>query len=219
MCINKETSLIAFLIGFSLSSYILYRGIQTGNKKDFIIGIMFISVSLMQLLEYFIWTNQKCSFKNSIYSILIMLLLLIQIIFFYTSINIKFKVTNIIHIGFICSIIVFSYAIYILIKNKDKLCSRPSKNSCRLEWAGMKYLYNNNIFVTCLATFLYLFMLYKLQKYIVIKHIISENIILFLLLISILYSVIKEKINFFNIFGSIWCFLAVFYPIIYLLKI
>ena len=149
MCINKETSIGSFTLCFVLSSFMLFRGIKNKNKTDIITGSLFISVSFIQLLEYFIWKNQECNNINSVFSILIIVLLLCQIIVFYISVLSQYKIKDItIHSAMFLAIIVFIYSIIILIKNKEKLCSKPSKNSCRLEWDSMKYLYKNNKIIT-----------------------------------------------------------------------
>ena len=222
MCINEETSMTAFLIGCGLSIYILYRGIKKKNKYDFVVGCLFISIASMQLLEYFIWKNQKCNSKNSFFTILLVVLLLIQIITYYLATNSVFKINDIIiHISIILSIIVFGYLIVILVKNKDKLCSKPSLKSCRLQWDSLKYLYNNNRVITLIGGFLYFFMMYKLKKNVDggIRPFLSKHMNTLVLILSVILAIILEKKHFFNIFGSFWCFICAFYPIVYLLKL
>lgn len=222
MCINKETSMGAFLLGFILSSYILYRGLKINNKKDFVVGSLFITISCMQLLEYFIWKNQECNSDNSFYTILIIVLLLIQILVYYLTTNYAFNIKDItIHVAIFTAVIIFTYLVIKLIKNKDKLCSKPRLNSCRLEWDSFKYLFNNHFILFMIAAFLYLYMMYKLKHYIDNDKtpFLSKNMNTLALILAIIVGIIINKKHFFNIFGSLWCFISAFFPIIYLLKI
>ena len=82
MCFNKEASLCVFLLSFSLAIYLIYRGFKNNNSQDKIIGFLFIPISFIQLLEYFIWLNQGCTEKNSFWSIMVMIILFLQILVF-----------------------------------------------------------------------------------------------------------------------------------------
>ena len=64
-------------------------------------------------------------------------------------------------------------------------------------------------------------MLYKLKYYVDLTNqpFLSKYINTMALIFAIFIGLILEKKYFFNIFGSLWCFIAAFYPIIYLLKI
>ena len=69
MCFNATTSLITFTISLMSSIYLLYNGIYKNNKNDILFGILVILIGLMQLIEYFLWNNQKCNKKNHRYII------------------------------------------------------------------------------------------------------------------------------------------------------
>jgi len=60
MCVTKEVSLIAFLVCISMCIY-LYR---RNNTNDRWIAYLFIYLGTMQLIEFFIWTDQACSGLN-----------------------------------------------------------------------------------------------------------------------------------------------------------
>ena len=60
MCVTKEVSLVTFLVCMSACIY-LYR---RNNPNDRWIAIAFIYLGSMQLIEYFIWSDQECSGLN-----------------------------------------------------------------------------------------------------------------------------------------------------------
>lgn len=221
MCFNQESSLGVFLLCFSLSSYLLYRGYKINNPQDKLIGYLFITISLMQLLEYFIWKNQDCGLKNSFWSIMIVVLLFIQIVVYYLSV-VKIKKINLdnkISYLMIVFFLLFLYQLYILILNKNKICSKPTPKNCRLEWGSLKYLFENRILLLLLNAGLYLFFMYYFSKINLIKNesFIKKNFVRITLIFAIFISIYLEELNFFNVFGSLWCFISAFYPIIHLL--
>ena len=60
MCFSKEVSLATFLTG-------IFGGIlciSTGVPDYQIIGLFFIFISLMQGIEYLLWSHQKCDNYN-----------------------------------------------------------------------------------------------------------------------------------------------------------
>ena len=222
MCFNKETSLTVFIFSFSLSNYILYRGMKNKNKIDIIFASLIIPVSLIQLNEYYIWKNQECGTKNSFWSIIICLILFLQIISFVIVSNlIKYKKTNVLeNYLFLFFIILAIGTIYILNKNKDKICSKPTDKNCRLEWGSIKYLYNNNFILLLNLLAIYLYFMYKFISNTFVKNtmIIKNYYGMIGTIYALVVSFYLEKVNFFNIFGSIWCFIGAFSPLIYLLN-
>jgi len=78
MCFNATTSLITFTISLMSSMYLVYNGIHENNKNDILFGILVILIGLMQLIEYFLWNNQKCNKINHVFSLLIIVVLYLQ---------------------------------------------------------------------------------------------------------------------------------------------
>ena len=68
MCWSSESSRNAYIIG-SVSSLIL---MLFGDKVDKNIGLFFLVVAQMQLIEYFIWKDQECGEINNIASKMIL---------------------------------------------------------------------------------------------------------------------------------------------------
>lgn len=82
MCWNKEVSINTFLFSTFVLLLIIYNNTYTQYKikelHHFWVYMFFLSFILMQLAEYFIWSNFKNPFYNTFYSIMATLLLLIQ---------------------------------------------------------------------------------------------------------------------------------------------
>ena len=172
MCFSAGTSLVTFSISLICFGYLLYYGIKKNNNYDIFASIVVILIGLMQLLEYFLWKNQDCSLNinNHNWSQMIMVLLALQPVVTCMAYKFLFKGASMILnniIFFLCFIyVIFTvYLVYFL--NKIKLCSKPSKNSCRLEWAPFKELklvdftYNNLYkFILFVIFFAFYFLLF-----------------------------------------------------------
>ena len=82
MCYNKDISLYTYLIGL-VASFLL---IQKKDKDLKIVGCFFLVVVHMQLIEYFLWTNNKCNMRNLNLSRIGAIILYIQPIILYLAI-------------------------------------------------------------------------------------------------------------------------------------
>jgi hypothetical protein len=240
MCFNSTTSIITFSIAAISSLYLYYKGRKNNNKQDMLFSIIVMLIGLMQLIEYFLWENQTCNKINHNLSLLILVLLTLQPIigwnYYYSLYS---KTTNTSH-SFIklYSIFFICVAIYILYwLNKERLCSTPSNDSCRLHWDSYKKLSDNKIdFI--IWSILYglpvFFMLYDshAENYKAIKKYTVRYLFLPISFIfTALYVLIKHDniidfiknpmifINYVDVWGSLWCFSAVFLGIISIMEI
>ena len=82
MCYNKETSFIIFLFSFIISVKFMLN--EELDKK--LLGGAILSLSLMQLLEFFIWYFLENKFYNILFTSLIPIVILIQGILSYYAI-------------------------------------------------------------------------------------------------------------------------------------
>jgi hypothetical protein len=82
MCYSPESSLITFIIVLCVCIYLWIKG---GNVHKSIAVILFF-ISLMQILELFIWLNLECSNTNKFISLFIPILLFLQPIIVITTI-------------------------------------------------------------------------------------------------------------------------------------
>ena len=234
MCFNSTSSLIAFSISVLCFIYLLVNGLTTNNKYDIFASLTTILIGSMQLIEYFLWKNQDCSYTNQIFSLLIICVLFLQgglgsLLF----INL-FKSPRIFNniILFINTIYLF-FIIYLLYwLSSKKLCSRPTENSCRLAWAPYEVLLKNPygrillIIHLCLYFFIGTFMFGYFDIIVngkifegIKKYPIRYTIIPFTFILCLVYLFITDGMNFIDVFGSMWCFIAVIYGIISCLHI
>lgn len=82
MCYSVKSSLTTFLIVLCVCIYLWIKG---GDVKKSIAVILFF-LSLMQILELFIWLNIECSNTNKLISLFIPILLFLQPIIVITTI-------------------------------------------------------------------------------------------------------------------------------------
>ena len=240
MCFNSTTSMITFSIATISSFYLYYKGTKNNNKYDMLFSIIVMLIGLMQLIEYFLWENQTCNNINHNLSLLILVLLTSQpIIGWNYYYSLFFKTTNTSH-SFIMlySIFFICFAIYILYwLNKEILCSRPSKDSCRLHWESYKKLSDNKVYFTIwsiLYMMPFVYMLYDAdsENYKAIKKYPIRYLFLPLSFIfTALYVLIKHDnmidfiknpmifTKYVDVWGSLWCFSAVFLGIISIMEI
>lgn len=235
MCFNATTSLLTFSLTLVTSLYLYYTGYKNNDKSDTMTSLLVILIGLMQLIEYFLWKNQNCNFINHFFSLLIMVVLFLQpvlmIIYWYYVNSIK-KMDSypLYYIAFFS--LVTLYTLYWL--NKTKLCSKPTNNSCRLVWSPFTQLYSKNIVLFFLWLTLYfigcIIVFTKMSKNFddILKYKFRYLFLPFTFMVAGLYTIITLGLNSVNpfyylsysdIFGSTWCFMAVFLGIIGVLHI
>jgi len=82
MCWNKDISLNTFLFSSFVLILIIYNNAYSKYKikelNNIWVYLFFVSVILMQLIEYFIWTNVNNPVYNRIFTTLATILLLVQ---------------------------------------------------------------------------------------------------------------------------------------------
>jgi hypothetical protein len=202
MCFSKEVSLATFIIGI-LGGILCY----SVNLPDYkIIGLFFAFVSLMQGIEYLLWSHQKCDdynkfltnagmILNHLQPIVLFLLLLI-----YNRNKIDSKITLLILVYTIC-ITLYS----LQLKNECTL----KNNNGNLIWEWNKQKYSGVIYLLFLTCFIVSGLYFPNIKYGIAFSIYS-------LLSYILSSYIYFGTH---VIGSMWCFFAVFSTyIFYILK-
>lgn len=202
MCYNKEISLYTYIIGL-VSSYLLLRNNKPSLK---IIGCFFIIIIHMQLIDFFLWSNNKCNNLNKKISNVGAFLNFIQPIILYLAIiyynkditNENKKKLNIIISIYIIVLIVYCINLFPL------NCSVVTDKSYPyLQWSWYKKSLPN-IVGAIFPIILMLLMYYGIDK--------PYNLYLFLLcIISFIVSFIIYDKN--NVTGNMWCWFAVFIPI------
>jgi hypothetical protein len=200
MCLNKEISLTTYAIGIISCILLYYR-----NYK--IEALFYGFVIQMQLIEYFLWLNNKCDSTNKIITkigILInhlqpVILYLLIIFLNYNNINEYIKIIiNIIIIIYIISIIYYFSYNYKLLNS----CTVGIPNEKELQWeiqyGKSRRLYYIFVFTLCL------FLLFGLNKH----NYLNSYLMLLSLIIS--YSIYEKTKG----VGTIWCLLAAYIPVL-----
>ena len=238
MCFNATSSLIAFSISLLCSIYLIYSGNKTHNNVDIFAGIVTFMIGLMQLLEFILWKNQDCNWINKYASMSIPVVLYLQIIVFHLAYKYLYNATSPIYdkVYIIMNILFAIYVICLLVWLSDqKLCSRPSTNSCRLVWAPFEKLLNykygsyNVGWILVLLGFLFYIQFgipltelpysqksFPLHKY----NYPIRNIFPYITIIAaFVYTIVTDGKRMVDTFGSLWCFLCVSYGIVAIMHI
>ena len=203
MCFNKEVSLFSFFTGI-IFSILLY---QLNNVSYKIIALFLGYVSLMQLIEFLLWSHQVCDNYNKIISICGMILnyaqpiiLAILLLTFYKQSKENKK--YIIGITIIYSIIITIYSSQYF-KPENLKCTLKECNPYLLwSWSNMSYSnIVSIIFIIVLGLLCYIGIP---DKEIAYKFIILGSF--FLISSAIIYPR--------NFIGVLWCFYTAFIPMI-----
>lgn len=202
MCYNKDISINTYIIGL-VSSYLLL----TNDKKTLkILGFFFIVVIQMQLVEYFLWSNTKCSSKNITITHIGALLNVIQPIMLYLAIlyynkditNENKKIMNITIIIYILALLLYSLNLFPIGCSIVTEVSKPY-----LQWGWFYKKYPNFITIMFPLT-LVILMYFGVDK--PYNFYLSLIIMLSFIISFIIYR--KQRS-----FGTLWCWFAVFIPI------
>lgn len=202
MCYSAESSIISFIIGAGSSIYLLH----SKNNTNKYLGLFFLTVSMMQLLEFMMWIDQDCGLLNNIASRSIILILMSQIYsifigaYLFKTTIIPDNVLKIILIPITIFYIYFGFKNYFSLKMN--WCSKSNENKS-LQWANMNdnrinyYLYYS---VFIIAPFLF-----------------KEKWKGFLILIFGYISFILTRYKNGNTSNSRWCYFSAFIPILFVI--
>jgi hypothetical protein len=203
MCYSKDLSLASLSFGIFASLILIYFGNKQSSSTNKTIGYFFLFVTLMQLVEYFLWIDMDCTNGFNKFGSLIgpilnhlqpIVLLIIATIFLEPSNLISPNIiipSNILYLIYIC----YQYIKYI--SNSSNLCIK--KNDCaHLDWTWKKdfnYIFYFAISFINIANF-----------YTNTNLMVSFGLSYLLLLISIF--------NFNKNVGEFWCLMVTGIPFI-----
>ena len=203
MCFNKESSFLAFIFGFICSTYLMIRNYP--NDRYF--GLFSYSICIMQIAEFFIWLDQKCTWINKFFSSLLPIILFIQsflLIFgayYYGDLSINNNLLLPLVIYY--AILLFGIVLYNFYKFKSNniLCTVPSYNKNKYLYWNNKNFYNINYKIIYYIPYTTIFLIKNIKSLIIYS--------LYLVSINILFI-------FFNIksWKSLWCFYGNLFPLI-----
>jgi len=203
MCFSAKSSIISFSVGI-IGSLLC---ILLGTAVDKIVGYFFAFVSSMQIIEYLLWTHQKCDNYNRFISMLGMvfnhlqpIVLAILVLYFNPKTPYKKWIALIMAI-YLCVIIPYSYQ---FLQHKSNQCTlKGTDNHLFWHWNNMSYCcFVYIIFLISLSTFWLLGLPpFKLGLIFATISIVSY--------LSSMYVYPHKNM------GAMWCYYAVFIPIIY----
>ena len=181
MCWNASVSLNTFVFGLFASLFAYFNG------EIKILGVIFyLSVIIMQLVEYFIWSK---TFSNRLLSQIALLVIFFQPIFNTLNIEERSELIPYLLVAYIIFVIILYTSIIPL--NTVDFSSVPSKNG-HLSW---KWLNCNLLIISIWYMFLS-------SRWIIDKMYIT----LILLTIVLIISMILYKDT--NTWGSMWCWVC-----------
>lgn len=206
MCISANVSISTFIISIISSITLIYYGDKRFSTENTIIGLFFIYIAFVQILEYFMWsdidgkrgTNQVASLILPIYVYLEPLVLYnLQLWIYNISISLFALTVESLYIIYTC----IQYYNYIIGETKH-LITQPDKNKT-LNWLW----FSNNYF----NVFIY-FAIFTVSVF----SFMPLNISLLLFIIGYGFF-ITSKLHIKEHYGSFYCFVSAFSPILFLL--
>ena len=216
MCFNEKASITAFSIGSVCLGYTIY-------KKMYIFSILYVTIVLMQLLEYYahLALDTKNAAMNKHTAMAGFILIIIQpIIWALYVCYAHSEDKNIQNMILFMSImfILFSVFLFNTIEKADAfrytyLNEKCSSSICRLKWNFLSGSIIGSFVFLAFYIFLFAYAYYqvlqnKMESMTVFPVTVS------LIVLSIIYMILLDKISsgkeLLSGFGSIWCFLCVF---------
>ncbi len=200
MCFSERASIVSFFFGI-IGSLLL---ISLGGVNNKIIGYYFVYISFMQIIDFLLWRHQVCDDYNRMISMLGMLLnnsqpiVLGMIILLFNP-----KHQNIIlsfMLLYLCVVIPYSLP---FVTDKKLQCTLKGKeNHLIWNWNLLKY--------SLIMYFIYLVTVCGLFTY----GLTNFKIGLFISFIAVITYVSSLFIYTQKYIGTIWCYYAVFLPIL-----
>ena len=193
MCWNAEVSLNTFLQGIFLTGIIYLL-----NPRDMFAIVFISSFLIMQLLEYFIWSNIKNKSKLRFYGFLTYVLTFLQpILLLYISNNYNYIV---LYIGLQLSILIICS---IFLNIEFYFIPYVSKNG-HLAWNWT----NSYLYITFYSIIYLIFYLTPIYIY-------TNPVIFIIIIIAFLYSMY----NYYQFYtaASMWCWISNIMILVYLI--
>ena len=209
MCYNKSVSLLTFSVMAISTACLIYRNYP--NDRWF--ALFFIFAGIMQLFEYFMWSDQSCGLVNHLATMGAFILLLMQpvvlLIGAYYFGTLRFDKKKLVPI-------IWTYVIFfgIIIINKIKIgikhrmCSLP--NGKHLDW-NMGKLFFRDKPIMYLCAFLYYI---SAPLFLLARPWYLGAIMLVLTGGTLFFSVFFVKNPSWK---SMWCWISNFIPVIYII--
>lgn len=203
MCFSKQLSIKSFLFGLFCGLSLIIFGNKESSKTNKAIGLFFIFVSFMQLIEYFIWKdiNIETGF-NRLGFILGPIFNHLQPIILFILCTIFIKSSNLIPKKIMIFFIIL-YFIYIVKKYYDYILDNPNQfiqtnETGHLDWPW-KYNFNYTFY-------------FIINLIIIINFYKNKNVFAILIFVNILLFISNNKFK--KNIGELWCFMVIGSPLV-----
>jgi hypothetical protein len=202
MCYSKNLSLMSFLFGIITSILLVKYGNLESKNTNLAISSFFIFVSLMQFIEYLLWSDIKCeNGLNKFGSIIGPILNQLQPVMIIVFSLFYLKSTNIIPNNFLI-FTNLTYLIYVIYKyinfinNSNNLCTQVNSEG-HLSWKWISS-FNYNYY--------HLLVFINLINYYNNKNLIGSKIISYIMFLISYYKFNKN-------IGEFWCLMVTGIPL------
>lgn len=209
MCYSKKLSISAFLFCLTGSLLLIKYGDVDLSASNKVVAYVCIYVGLVQLMEYFMWSDISCkSGANKISSAIGPLLLTMQPVFMLILASMYLDSSNIIKKDAIIIFLIFyiasiMYKYYTFFNKFDNICTEINTDG-HLQW---KWLLTGSNFEYVFYHLIFLITFVNFNDF----NIRSTLIITYILL---LISTMKFKNN----IGELWCFMGTSVPLLTLIS-
>lgn len=211
MCFNKEISALIYLYALCVSIKLFL----TGRIVD---GTLLLVYNNIQLAEFFIWSAMYYKSSNMnyygslfLYFVLFTQPLIIALVSKLLGYNKnsdpnseKLETTNWIVIALYMLLFIFT-----IMWNRKKISTTVDNSSCRLSWNALGP-YKLAFPLTCLYVLTFILTYYLNEHYMIL------GVFLGTLVIATIYS---KMYSMSGVIGSMWCFLAALFSIVYIFLI
>jgi len=203
MCFSENISLFAFTIGVIGSILV----VSLGKIHDKIWGYWFLFLSLMQMIDFFLWRNQTCDNNNYIISILGIIFnnlqpIVLGILILVINTKLSYQdINTILCILFVYLCVIVPYSWQCIVKTQCTL--KNHNNHMDWKWNFMEY-WIIVYFVYLMTCFLLFYWFVPVYGY--------------LFAYGTLFTFIISYIFYSKEVGNMWCFFTIFLPIIYYIK-
>ena len=141
MCFNAQSSITTFFIVLCCSIFLSIRNYRYGKT----LALIFFTVALMQLAEFFMWIDLKCGKMNDYatkFAFIVLCLEPIVVTFAVYNYNVSKIPVKYLELIFYFYLLFFGCFIFRALMYKKKLCSLPSKKLKHLIWDHHDLMYN-----------------------------------------------------------------------------
>jgi hypothetical protein len=206
MCYSEELSLTSLSFGIFASLMLIGFGNKESTNTNKAIGFFFLFVTLMQLVEYFLWIDQDCilgynyvgSVVGPILNNLQPVVMLIFAKMYMNSANIISDQTLIYANGLYVMYVIYKYIEYV--SDKSNLCVKTNKYG-HLNWTWKK---DFNYLFYFIINFINMINFYQNTNF------VAVFVVSYLLLILSIF-------NFDKNIGEFWCLMVTGVPLVSLL--